>query len=304
MATIGVWLRATRPQFLTITIVAVALGWASAVSSGVPIDWRTAVLTLLGALCVHAGANLVNDYHDREADANNSDRLSPYTGGSRMIQDGLLSARAVARYGYLLVGATIAIGLSIAALGPTLVVWIGALGLAAAVAYSAPPLRLSARGWGELAVAAAWLLVVVGADVVQRQAWSVRPFAAGVSVACLVCAILWVNEFPDAAADLRAGKRTIVVRLGRVRAAWVHLGLVVVAYGWLLAVGATAILPGSAYYGLSALPLSLYAALTLLGRARTQDTRDLLPAIKSTIAAAHVHGIGLVLGLLLPGGSG
>jgi len=297
-AGIGIWIRATRPQFLTVSVVAVALKRTSVVSSGLQIHWGTALLTLLGAICMHAGANLINDFHDRDADVGNTDRLPPFTGGSRMIQDGLISARSMAVYGYALVGVTTAIGFGLAAAGNVRLLIVGAAGLVMAVAYSAPPLRLSARGCGEFVVAGAWLLVVVGADLVQRGVWSLHAVLAGVPMACLVAAILWVNEFPDYVADSRAGKRTIVVRLGRVAAARLHFGLVVFAYAWLVGACALGALSGMALAGLLSVPLSLFAALRLLGVASTHASERLLPVIKSTILAAHVHGIALAIGLL------
>lgn len=301
---ICIWLRATRPQFLTVTVVAVGLGWANTSSIGVPFHWGTAVLTLLGALCVHAGANLVNDYHDRDADAGNADRLPPFTGGSRTIQDGYIPARTMAVYGYVLVGVAASIGMGLSAAGNAGLLCVGAAGLALAIAYSAPPLRLSARGCGELVVAGAWLLVVVGSDLVQRGAWSLSPVLIGVPVACLVAAILWVNEYPDHDADMRAGKHTIVVRFGRIAAARIHLCLVLFAYAWLTAVCALGALPWGAMAGLLGLPLSLFAATRLIDVAGAQDVRCLLPVIKSTILAAHVHGIALAIGLLLGGRPG
>lgn len=301
---IGTWARAVRPQFLTVTAAAVGLGWTSALLAGLPLQWGKALLTLLGALCAHAGANVVNDYHDRDADADNPDRLFPYTGGSRIIQEARMSARAMAVYGYALAAVTMAIGIGLAAAGNARLLLVGAAGLALAIAYSAPPLRLSGRGWGEAVVASAWLLVVVGADLVQRAAWSAQPVLIGMPVACLVAAILWVNEYPDHAADRRAGKHTMVVRLGRIAAARVHLALVLFAHVWLIVVCALGALPAAALYGLLSLPLSLFAACRLLAVARVEGSSPLLPVIKTTILAAHVHAIALASGLLLAARSG
>lgn len=295
----AVWLAATRPQFLTVTVVAVLVGLASAAVGGVPLDWTRAGLTVLGALLVHAGANLVNDYHDRDADAGNTDRLSPFTGGSRMIQDGVLGARTVAAYGYGLMAATVAIGVALALVGRPQLWAIGALGLLLAIAYSAPPLRLSARGIGEFVIAAAWLLVVVGTDVVQRGGWSAMPLAVGVPIALLVAAILHAAGFPDRAADAASGKNTIVVRLGPRRAAWAYLALVSAAYLWLAAAVAAGAVPAPALAGLLAAPLSLYAARQLILHGGTPPTSRLLPAIKATIAAAHLHGLLVAAALLL-----
>jgi 1,4-dihydroxy-2-naphthoate polyprenyltransferase len=249
------WFAATRPRFLTITVVAVLVGLAGAAHDGVATSWIHACLALVGALLVHAGANVVNDYHDRDTDAGNTERLFPFTGGSRMIQDGVLGAAAMARYGYALLGLTALVGAVLASADRPQLWVVGGLGLLLAVAYSAPPLRLSGRGMGELVIAAAWLLVVVGTDVVQRGAWSGTPVAAGLPIALLVAAVLQANEFPDRRSDAAARKRTVVVLLGPRRAAWAHLALVCAAYLWVAHAVAAGLLPAHALAGLMAAAL-------------------------------------------------
>lgn len=294
-------LAVTRPRFLTITAVAVLVGLAGAAGGGVPIDWARAALTLLGALLAHAGANMINDYHDRDADAGNTARLHPYTGGSRLIQDGLLGARTVALYGYGSLAATALLGAALALTGRPQLWALGALGLLLAIAYSAPPLRLSARGAGELVIAAAWLLVVAGTDVAQRGGWSLVPVIAGLPLSLLVAAILLANGYPDRRADEAAGKRTIVVRLGTRRAGWTYLGLVAAACLWLAAAVAAGALPLWALAGLLPLAPSLDAARRLRRHRDDDPVASLLPAIRATIAAAHLHGL-LVAGALLIAG--
>ena len=296
------WLAATRPRFLSITVVAVLVGLASAIGSGVAPHWASAALTLLGAVLIHAGANLVNDYHDREADAGNTERLFPFTGGSRMIQDGVFGARTIAAFGYALLAAAAALGAALALAGRPQLWALGGAGLAMAIAYSAPPLRLSARGVGEAMIATAWLLVVIGADVAQRGSWSSAPLIAGVPIALLVAAILHANGFPDHAADAAAGKRTIVVRLGARRAARAYLALVASAYLWLIVAAFAGALPKTTLLGLLTAPVSLFAARQLDLHAGRSPTQRLLPAIKATIAAAHLHGLLVAAALLGPRG--
>lgn len=297
---IGVWIRATRPQFLTITALAVCIGVAGGAYEGMPIDWTAAVFCLLGALFVHAGANMVNDFHDREGDAGNVERLSPFTGGSRMIQDAILTPRATAIAGYALLVVAAMIGVVLMASGRTELLWVGVAGIAMAVAYSAPPPRLSARGWGEIVVAGAWLLVVIGTDLALRGEWALQPLIVGVPLACLVAAILWVNEYPDEGADRRSGKYTLVVVLGVSRAARLHLALVASAYAWLVVAMSLGHLPLAAALGLIGLPVSLFAAIRLILVAESDgDSRRFLPVVRATILAAHLHGAGLIAGLLL-----
>ncbi|GAA4415050.1 prenyltransferase [Quisquiliibacterium transsilvanicum] len=294
-----VWLAATRPAFLGITAVAVLVGLAAAASEGLAFDPLRALLTLAGALLVHAGANVVNDFHDRHADAGNEDRIAPFTGGSRTIQDGMLGARTVAVYGYALLGGGALAGAWLALAGAPQLWSLGALGLGLAIAYSAPPLRLSGRGQGEWAIAAAWMLMVVGSDLVQRGGWSLRPLAAGAPVALLVAAILLANGFPDRRADAAAGKRTLVVLLGPARASFVYLAMVLAAHGWTAAMVAAGALPPAALVALASLPWSIAAAARLIACADRQPVQALRPALARTILAAHAHGLLLAAGLVV-----
>lgn len=290
---------ATRPAFLTVTAVGVLLGWAHVLSSGLHLAWLPALLTLCFALIAHAGVNVLNDYYDHVSgcDAQNRERIFPFTGGSRFIQNGVLTPRTTAIFGTLLLLAVIPPGLWLALhSGPDLL-WIGAAGLAVGWAYSAPPLKLASRGLGELAIAAAWWLVVVGSDFVQRGSIAVAPLAAGIGYGLMVANLLYINQFPDATADACAGKLTQVARLGRQRA---RIGyLLIAALASLSLVGAVALqlLPLAALLALLALLPAALAARHLWRHAEQPD--QLAPAIKLTILAAHLYGLLLAAGLML-----
>ncbi|WP_068635771.1 prenyltransferase [Thauera butanivorans] len=282
---------ATRPAFLSVTLVACLIGLASAWRSGAGIDATTAVLTVLFALVAHAGVNVTNDYHDAlsGADAANSERLFPFTGGSRFIQNGVLSARQTGRFGHALLAAVIPAGLWLTwQTGPGLLL-IGAGGLFAGWAYSAPPLKLMSRGLGELAIAAGWLLVVVGTDYVQRGSFDVLPAAAGLSYALLVANLLFINQFPDRTGDAATGKNTLVVKLGPQAAKWGYLLIAIVAYGWLVGMSSNGTLPQKTAAAAMTLVLSFSAGRELLQHA--EDPAELGPAIKRTILAANLHGL-------------
>lgn len=288
----------TRPAFLLLTLSTVVLGLASAASAGPLAPWR-ALATLLLACLAHAGGNVLNDYHDARsgADAANRDALSPFTGGARLIQDGQVTERDTGRWALWLLLATCAGGVGLASVSGAGLWLIGAAGLVLAWAYSAPPLALMARGLGEAAVAACWWLVVLGADYVQRGTLAALPALLGGGLALLVANLLLINGFPDAPADARVGKRTLVVRLGPAAAARLYLGLALLAH----AVAPLAVLAGwaptGALAGLLSLPLSL-AAGGHLWRHHRQAAR-LRPAIGLTIAAANLHALALAAGLVL-----
>ena len=172
---------------------------------------------------------------------------------------------------------------------------IGVLGMLIGWAYSAAPLRLNSRGLGEIAVALAFILVVAGADFVQRGSFSATPAWAGIGYALLTTNILYINQFPDREADIAAGKHHLVARLTVAQARWGYLGLVILAALAMALPVALGVLPRGAAAGLIAIAPAALAARSLLRLAATPQA--LAPAIQQTIAAAHVAALAMAIGL-------
>jgi 1,4-dihydroxy-2-naphthoate octaprenyltransferase len=290
---------ATRPAFLSVTFIGVLLGLASASLGGIRLDPLQATITMLFALLAHAGANVINDYYDARSgcDAANDERIFPFTGGSRVIQNGVLSLQEAGRFGYTLLAWVIPAGLWLTATSGSGLIAIGMIGLFTGWAYSAPPAKLQARGLGEFGITAAWLLIVIGSDFVQRHSFSFAPIAAGLGFALLVANVLYINQFPDVKADTLAGKHTLVVRLGTQRARWGYVLIASLCYGWVLAMVALGQLPLAALFALLPAIASFKAALNLARHAATPAA--LLPGITLTILAAVLHGLLLAAALVL-----
>ncbi|MDD5295464.1 MAG: prenyltransferase [Rhodocyclaceae bacterium] len=281
---------ATRPAFLSVTLMGCLLGLAAAKAGGIILDPLKATLTVLFAMVAHAGVNVINDYYDGQngTDALNQERVFPFTGGSRFIQNGVLTLSATGRFGYALLVSVIPAGLWLSLNSAPGLMLIGLAGLLVGWAYSAPPLKLMSRGVGEFAVAAGFLLIVLGADFVQRGEFSFTPLAAGLGYALLVANVLYINQFPDCTADGAAGKRTVVVLLTPLGARWGYPLIAVIAHLWLiLQVGRHALPPVAAVAALT-LMFSLKAARILMAHAA--EPGELEPAIKLTILAANLHG--------------
>lgn len=289
-------LRMTRPAFLLLTVVACALGTATASACGCGLDLTLALGATALAVLAHAAGNVLNDLHDARngADAANTQGLFPFTGGSRLIQTGQVTEQQTADLAKALLLFLLPAGLLLAVEVGGGVLVLGAVGLLLAWAYSAPPLRLMSRGLGELTVALVWFLVVVGADYVQRRQFFVIPASAAAGFALMVAGLLLVNGFPDAPADARVGKRTLVVRLGATPAAALYTGLVLGAHAWLALSVWLLIPPMPALWGLVSLPVSL-GAVVWLWRFRHQP-RQLRPALALTVLATVQHGLGMAWG--------
>ena len=295
------YLLATRPAFLTITLVGCLLGFATAAGGSAVFAWGRAAVTLLLALLAHAAINVLNDYcdHLNGTDARNTQRIYPFTGGSRFIQNGVLTPHQVLGFAVALFTVTIAGGLWLLSVAGAGLFWIGLGGLAIGWAYSAPPLQLNSRGVGEVCVAGGFLLIVAGADYAQRGAFATLPWLAGAPYALLVANILYINQFPDREADRASGKLHWVARLEPDIAAW--------GYGLILLLAAVTLLGGIL---LGALPLAATGALVVLIpavqawrqlRRFAARPEHLAPAIKLTLLAAHTLPVLLAAILLFSG---
>lgn len=294
------YLLATRPPFLLASAAPVLIGLSTAFYGGAGFDAVLALLTLFGAVLAQAGANVVNDYYDalNGTDRLNTDRIYPFTGGSRFIQNGILTEAETARYAAILFTLVMAIGLVLLVEIGLPLLWLGVGGLFLAWAYSSPPLSLNAHGLGELSVALGFgLVIVVGSDLVQRGTFDWLPVFASFSYGLLTAALLYINQFPDLKADAQAGKRHWVVRLGAERARWGYPAMVVLAYGGLGAFVAIGKLPPLALLAFLALPLHVKAATDLVRHAR--EPARLIPAIPLTITGMLLHGTMMALGLAL-----
>jgi 1,4-dihydroxy-2-naphthoate octaprenyltransferase len=225
---LGLYVRGMRVPFFTATVVPVALGAAVFYYQAGTFHWPYFWLSLLGAVLAHAGTNIANDYSDHITRNDEVNKLfSPFNGGSRIIQAGLMSPTHVFIYGVLLFLGVIWIGLrinfnlhgSFFANSPLL--WIGIAGIALGLFYTANPFRLSYHGLGDIAVMLGFgPVMALGTQYVQKQAlmpteaWLWQPaLIASIPVAILVGLILFINGFQDFVADREVGKRTWVVRL-------------------------------------------------------------------------------------------
>lgn len=252
-------LRATRLPFLSATIVPVVLGIAIAAAQGF-FDLPTALLSIIGASFVQLGLNVANDVFDAAQGADDAN-VTPtkYSGGSRVIQYGLVTLRQMATMAAGFYVAAAAVGLVLlAARGSVALLVIGVVGFVVSIGYTAPPLKLVYRGLGEIAVAVGFgPLMLVGAYVVQTEgvvSW--EPVIASIPIALLVALILYVNEIPDRRGDRHAGKLTLPVRFSRDAVVRGYDAAVLGAYGVTVAGILAGILPVPALLVLLTIPLA------------------------------------------------
>ena len=286
---------ATRVPFLTATFVPVLLGAMVARSHGASAWWLT-LLALVGASAIHLGLNVANDVSDATSGADDAN-VNPtmFSGGSRMIQYGLVSLDAMRKTAIGCYAVGIGIGLYLTATRGIELLWIGLAGVFLSIFYTAPPLRLVHRGLGEIAVALGFgPIMVLGTYFVVTKELSWEAFYASLPVALFIMLVLYVNQVPDRPADEKAGKRTIVVRLGKGAIVAGYVASVVAAFG-LIAVGAlTGIMPIWTLLALATIPLAVqvYKALS----SHYESPYELMAGMGKNIILHLFSGLALVAG--------
>ena len=99
------YIAATRPPFILASVMPILLGLAYSVYENHSLHWFNALLTLLAGILLHAAVNVLNDYYDalNGTDELNMERIFPFTGGSRFIQNGVFTRHQTLIYGLAMV---------------------------------------------------------------------------------------------------------------------------------------------------------------------------------------------------------
>jgi 1,4-dihydroxy-2-naphthoate octaprenyltransferase len=257
------------------------------------------LLTLVGAVFVHLATNMLNDNFDfRSGNDLQVRHQNPFAGGGRVLTQGVLNVNAHLSVALGFLVAASAIGLYLVLQVGLTLLWIGLAGVAVALFYVGPPLRLAYYGVGELLVGLSFgPLLVLGTYFVQTQRLDSGPFLLSISLGLLVTAILWINEFPDVEADVAVGKRTLMARLGYERSVGVYASLLAFAYGFVLLAAIAALVPWTVLLAFLTLPVAKGAWDGL--RANYRDPMALIPANAATIQLTLLFGILTILGVAL-----
>ena len=292
------FLRATRLPFLSATIVPILLGIAVAGLHGA-FNWWVALLTIVGGAVVHLAINVFNDVYDFRSGADEAN-VTPtqFSGGSRVILYGLLSARTMMALAIAFYAVGIAIGLLLAATRGWGLLWLGVAGALIGFFYTAPPFKLVHRGLGELAVFAGFgPIMTLGAYYVQAQQYAWEPFLASIPVGILIALVLYVNEVPDRHSDAQAGKRTLPVRFSKEAIIRGYEAAVLATFALIVVLAVTGVMPRPTLLALLAIPLALPVVRAL--RESYDLPYVLMPAMGKNIQLHLVTGLLLVVGYVI-----
>lgn len=294
------WLKAIRLPFFTATLIPVALGSIVAWHDTNYFIWGRFWPTILAALLIHGGVNLANDYFDHVSGCDGLNlNPTPFSGGSRMIQKGLIKPKAIlyASLALFILGSSIGLYLNYLC-GKNVVLILGFMGVFLGFFYSVKPFRIGYGSIGELAAGVGFgPLMVAGSYYVQTQNLPFSIILISIPVGILIALVLLINEFPDYLSDKASGKKTQVVALGKKKAMLLYHSLLVIVYLVIVFLVICRLLPVICLIAFLSAPLAIKSIQ--VSRKNFDKVYELLPANAATIGLHFIIGLLLCIGLAL-----
>jgi 1,4-dihydroxy-2-naphthoate polyprenyltransferase len=278
----GLW-QLADPKIWTASMVPFILGTCIAAGSGFQIQWRYSLLAILVIILVEIGKNGVNEYYDYKSGADlyvaPPDRTQ-FSGGKKVIVDGVLALNQVGWISIICLCAAVICAIPLL-MHNSQIIWFGIVGLFLSIAYSMPPLKLSYRGLGEIAVGLTFgPVIVAGGYFLQTKQIDVAPIVLSIPMAFLIANVLWINEIPDIEADRKAGKMNLVARRGRSNVLQVYVLLFILAYASIIV---CAIVLKNPIYAISIVTSVIALKAVRIARTNIMNTNKLIAANALTI---------------------
>ncbi|MDP2913435.1 MAG: 1,4-dihydroxy-2-naphthoate octaprenyltransferase [Candidatus Omnitrophota bacterium] len=294
------WLKAMRVPFFTATVIPVLFGYLLSWHDTSVFVWQLFLLTLFGAIFIHAGTNLANDFFDHLAGCDEANLTpTPFSGGSRVIQEGRIPPKKIlcAALVFFILGSAIGVYLNYVC-GRNIILILGIIGVFLGFFYSAGPFKIGYGSFGELATGIGFgPLMVMGAYYVGARTLCLKVFMASIPIGILIALVLYINEFPDYLGDKAVGKRTLVVILGKEKALVLYNLLLAAVYIMIVGLVMFKFLPYSCLLALLSAPIALRAFS--VSKNNYEKVYELLPANAATIGLHSVIGLLLCAGITI-----
>jgi 1,4-dihydroxy-2-naphthoate octaprenyltransferase len=283
---------AARPRTLSLSLTPVIVGAALAWAVEREMHGRAVAAALAASMLIQLGTNLHNDAIDSERGGDGPDRVGPL----RVTASGLLSATAVKGGAIVCFAVAAMIGLYLVVIGGWPILLLGILSILSGWAYTGGPLPIAYTPFGELFVVGFFGLgAVCGIYWLCTGEVSAIAIETGLAIGLLTGAVLLVNNYRDAEADARVGRRTLAIVAGSGLTAWIYAGLMLFPFALLLPIG-DALPRGFVWPALIALPVAI---VMIYHFAREPRGRGFNRILVRTVFTQFLFGMLLSLGLAL-----
>ncbi len=291
---LAVWFRVIRIKFLLSSVIAVSLGLTLSYWQRQELDVIHAAITLGGVIALHASVDLLNDFWDYKRGIDAITKKTKFSGGTGVLPEGLLKPSRVYMAGviFLILGSAagvyfvVSYGWVIAAI----------LGFAILSIYFYST-KIVDSGLGEIFVGIKGTMIVLGTAYIQTQTILLQNVAAGIIVGTLSAFVLYITSFPDHDADKEKGRKTLVIVLGKKRAASIFWAFPIIVY--LIIIGGSAIGMFSlfCFIAFATIPLVIKAGLRM--KQSLDDIDKFVPIMRSTLLFSRITGALFIVGFLI-----
>ncbi len=304
------WIEAARLRTLPLSVSGIIVGSIYALANPTReiltptqvFNWRIFGFAILTTLGLQVLSNFANDYGDGIRGTDNE-----RVGEKRAVQSGVISAAAMRR-GIIvtalltLLSAVLLIYFSFHEdhlIYSLLFFILGLLAIASAIRYTVGNTAYGYRGYGDMFVFVFFGLVsTLGVNFLHSKQVDAQLILPAAAIGLLSVGVLNLNNMRDELSDRKAGKNTIVVKIGGAAAKKYHYFLVITAMALVLVFAI--IYNGIGFRFDQYLFLLAYFPLVshLLRVRRNQDPKRLDPELKklalSTFALAILLSMGLI----------
>lgn len=283
---------ATRPWSFPMTILSVSLGSILAFYFDRIFDLTLYLITLVGAIALHAIANLTNDYFDSKLGIDKvgapTTRYRPHP-----LIEGYMSTHDLLLIILIFTIVSLIIGIYLTMVIGPLIFILGFLGFLLAIMYSGPPIGYKYKALGEPIVFIIWgPLIVLGSYYVQTISFSANTIFTSFPIGILIAAVLLANNIRDIEYDASTGVNTIPILLGRKRATILYIIMLISAYLITLFLILTGLLRWQVFIVFISMPKAL--KLIRMFRQRVPDAADPI-----TAQLVIIFGILYLIGILI-----
>lgn len=285
-------MQAVRIRFLLSSIIAVASGLSIAYWKYKEIDLFYASMTFAGVICLHASIDLLNDYWDYKKGIDTISRRTKFSGGTGVLPQNLIKPKDLYYAGVILLLIGTLVGAYFALVRGIIILAFVGFAVLAVYFYTTNIVNI---GLGETFVAIKGTLIVVGSYYIQTSSIGISSVYAGIIIGVLSATVLFVNSFPDYEADRIGGRKTLVILLGKQRAARIFPGIILCTYSLVIA---GAFLGYLKIYSLVSLVSLPFAIIAIRGINNPGQVGKLVRVMGSTVTYSRLTGIVLTASFL------
>lgn len=299
------WLAQFRVNFLILAVLLVLIGVATVAMfpGSNKISILSIVLLTIGMVSAHSSVNLFNEYSDYNTGIDFNTNRSPFSGGSGMLPTGKTKPAAVLNAAIITLIISAAIGIYFAIVAHWSILALSIIGGLSIVFYT-PFLAKIALGeliaglsLGTLPVIGSYIALTATPDQSLSEILPNGVIWLSIAPGILTALLLFINEFPDVEADIKGGRKHLVIIMGRKRAALLYVIGLVATFVSIIGCMIAGILSWWGILALLTIPVALKAGTTALKE--YNNTPKLIPALGMNVITVLATDLLLAVSIFL-----